>query len=111
MRNPRAFLRPLAVGAPTPSADVPFRPSRMIHFFDPSNEKMQAKVPDIAPKVDIILGNLIASVLVPLARLLRDELRPGGALVASGIFVDREAEVVDAFQQAFHDVSALPLKL
>src|SRR5690606_12131122 len=30
----------------------------MIHFFDPSNEKMKAKVPDIAAKVDIILGNL-----------------------------------------------------
>nr|WP_236749828.1 CoA ester lyase [Aeromicrobium erythreum] len=37
---------------------MPFRPSRMIHFFDPSNEKMAAKVPDIAKKVDIILGNL-----------------------------------------------------
>ncbi len=58
MRNPRAFLRPLAVGAPTPVAEIPFRPSRMIHFFDPSNEKMKAKVPDIAAKVDIILGNL-----------------------------------------------------
>ena len=30
----------------------------MIHFFDPSNEKMAVKVPDIAAKVDIILGNL-----------------------------------------------------
>ena len=58
MRNPRAFLRPLAVGAPAPLSEVPFRPSRMIHFFDPSNEKMAAKVPDIAKKVDIILGNL-----------------------------------------------------
>jgi malyl-CoA/(S)-citramalyl-CoA lyase len=58
MRNPRAFLRPLAVGAPKPVADIPFRPSRMIHFFDPSNEKMASKVPDIAAKVDIILGNL-----------------------------------------------------
>ncbi len=57
MRNPRAFLRPLAVGAPAPLSEVPFRPSRMIHFFDPSNEKMAAKVPDIAKKVDIILGN------------------------------------------------------
>ncbi len=58
MRNPRAFLRPLAVGAPAPRAEVPFRPSRMIHFFDPSNEKMAAKVPQIAAKVDILLGNL-----------------------------------------------------
>jgi malyl-CoA/(S)-citramalyl-CoA lyase len=30
----------------------------MIHFFDPSNPKMVAKVPDIAPKVDVLLGNL-----------------------------------------------------
>jgi malyl-CoA/(S)-citramalyl-CoA lyase len=30
----------------------------MIHFFDPSNPKMAAKVPDIAKKVDILLGNL-----------------------------------------------------
>jgi len=30
----------------------------MIHFFDPSNPKMADKVPEIAPKVDIILGNL-----------------------------------------------------
>jgi malyl-CoA/(S)-citramalyl-CoA lyase len=30
----------------------------MIHFFDPSNDKMVGKVPDIAPKVDILLGNL-----------------------------------------------------
>ncbi|CAN5276652.1 CoA ester lyase [soil metagenome] len=58
MQNPRAFLRPLAVGAPAPLTDIPFRPSRMIHFFDPSNEKMATKVPDIAKKVDIILGNL-----------------------------------------------------
>ncbi len=33
-------------------------PSRMIHFFPPSNAKMVAKVPDIAPTVDILLGNL-----------------------------------------------------
>jgi len=30
----------------------------MIHFFDPSNPKMVAKVPDIAGKVDVLLGNL-----------------------------------------------------
>ena len=49
---------------------------------------------------DIVLANLIAGVLVPLAPLLRDELRPGGTLLASGIFVDRETEVVDAFEAA-----------
>ena len=30
----------------------------MIHFFDPSNEKMVAKVPELATKVDVLLGNL-----------------------------------------------------
>lgn len=58
MRSPKAFYRPLAVGAPTPIQEIPFRPSRMIHFFDPSNPKMAAKVPEIAANVDIILGNL-----------------------------------------------------
>ena len=41
-----------------PVTQIPFRPSRMIHFFDPSNERMALKVPDIAQKVEIILGNL-----------------------------------------------------
>ncbi len=58
MRNPRSFGKPLAIGAPTPWIDIPVRPSRMIHFFDPSNPRMAAKVPDIAKKVDILLGNL-----------------------------------------------------
>ncbi len=47
-----------------------------------------------------MLANLIAGVLVPFAPLLRAELREGGALLASGIFVDREAEVRDAFESA-----------
>ncbi|WP_329311897.1 HpcH/HpaI aldolase/citrate lyase family protein [Streptomyces sp. NBC_01262] len=58
MRSAKDFFRPLAVGAPAPVREVPFRPSRMIHFFDPSNEKMAAKVPSIAAKVDVLLGNL-----------------------------------------------------
>jgi ribosomal protein L11 methyltransferase len=49
---------------------------------------------------DIVLANLIAGVLIPLAPLLRDELQPGGTLLASGIFVDREIEVIAAFQTA-----------
>ncbi len=58
MRSPKDFFTPLAIGAPDPVREIPFRPSRMIHFFDPSNPKMVAKVPDIAPKVDVLLGNL-----------------------------------------------------
>ena len=58
MRNPRDFFKPLAIDAPDPVREIPFKPSRMIHFLDFSNEKMVAKVPDIAPTVDILLGNL-----------------------------------------------------
>ena len=45
MRNPKDFFRPLAVGAPEPLREIPVKPSRMIHFFPPSNEKMVAKLP------------------------------------------------------------------
>jgi malyl-CoA/(S)-citramalyl-CoA lyase len=58
MRNPRDFAKPLAVGAPDPLLEIPVGPSRMIHFFDPSNEKMAAKLPEIAARTDILLGNL-----------------------------------------------------
>jgi malyl-CoA/(S)-citramalyl-CoA lyase len=58
MRNPRTFARPLAIGAPKPWNEIPVRPSRMIHFFDPSNPRMASKVPEIARKVDILLANL-----------------------------------------------------
>jgi malyl-CoA/(S)-citramalyl-CoA lyase len=58
MRSPRDFFRPLALGAPQPARDIPVLPSRMIHFFDPSNPKMVEKAPGIAKRVDILLGNL-----------------------------------------------------
>jgi len=58
MRSPRDFLKPLAIGAPEPVREIPVKPSRMIHFFDPSNPKMIAKLPELARQVDILLGNL-----------------------------------------------------
>jgi malyl-CoA/(S)-citramalyl-CoA lyase len=57
-QSAKDFFRPLAVGAPDPVREVPARPSRAIHFFDPSNEKMASKVPDMVGKVDVLLGNL-----------------------------------------------------
>jgi malyl-CoA/(S)-citramalyl-CoA lyase len=56
--SPKDFFAPLAVGAPTPLREIPFRPSRAIHFFDPSNEKMAAKIPAMVGTVDVLLGNL-----------------------------------------------------
>jgi len=44
--------------------EIPVRPSRMIHFFDPSNPKMAEKAPGIASKVDILLGNLEDAVAI-----------------------------------------------
>ena len=38
--------------------EIPIKPSRVIHFFDPSNPKMAAKLPDMARQADILLGNL-----------------------------------------------------
>ena len=58
MRSPKDFFRPLAVGAPQPLTEIPARPSRAIHFFDPGNPKMAAKVPDMVGKTDVLLGNL-----------------------------------------------------
>jgi len=58
MRSPRSYLKPLAIGAPDPVTEIPVKPSRMIHFFDPSNAKMAAKLPELAKKADILLGNL-----------------------------------------------------
>jgi len=58
MRSAKDFFRPLAVGAPEPLREIPARPSRAIHFFDPSNAKMAAKVPQMVGTVDVLLGNL-----------------------------------------------------
>src|SRR5947209_7636333 len=74
VRNPRDFFEPLAIDAPEPVREIPVRPSRMIHFLDFSNEKMVAKVPDIAPTVDILLGNLEDAVPVDRKEAAREGL-------------------------------------
>jgi ribosomal protein L11 methyltransferase len=65
----------------------------------------QGSVPTGAGPFDLVLANLIASVLVRLAADISAELRApaadggrdGGRVLASGIFVDREPEVRAAF--------------
>jgi ribosomal protein L11 methyltransferase len=57
-------------------------------------------LPSGAGPFDLVLANLIASVLVALAEDLAAELRPTGRLLASGIFVDRETEVAAALEGA-----------
>lgn len=58
VRSARDFFKPLAVGAPQPVRDIPFPPSRVIHFFPPHIDKVVAKLPEVIPTVDILLGNL-----------------------------------------------------
>src|SRR3954454_19538233 len=58
MRNPRSHFKPLAIGAPDPVFEIPVTPMRMIHFFDPSNEKLVGRLPEMAAQADILLGNL-----------------------------------------------------
>jgi len=84
MRSPRDFLKPQAVGAPAPVAEIPFKPSRMIHFFDPSNEKMAAKLPEIAKKTDILLGNLEDAIPADRKEAARDGLVKIGKEVELG---------------------------
>jgi malyl-CoA/(S)-citramalyl-CoA lyase len=58
MKLPNHFYRPLAVGAPEPLREPPVRPERMVHFFPPHVEKIRAKLPELARKVDVLCGNL-----------------------------------------------------
>ena len=57
-RTPRQFFKPLAIGAPQPMRDLPVRLERMIHFVPGHNDKVRAKTPEMAAKVDVILANL-----------------------------------------------------
>jgi malyl-CoA/(S)-citramalyl-CoA lyase len=58
MRSAKDFFKPKALGAPMPLREIPVTPSRMIHFFNPANERMAAKLPDLAKRCDVLLGNL-----------------------------------------------------
>jgi ribosomal protein L11 methyltransferase len=60
----------------------------------------RGSVPTGEPPFDLVLANLIASLLVQLAPALRDEMAPGARLLASGIFRDRESHVRAAFAAA-----------
>ena len=46
----------------------------------PDRARATGSLPTGEPPFDVVLANLIASVLIALARALRDELRPGGVL-------------------------------
>ena len=60
----------------------------------------RGSVPSGERPFDLVLANLIASLLVTLAEPLCDEIVPGGRILASGIFRDREGDVRAAFEAA-----------
>ena len=57
-RTPRAFYRPLALGAPEPWREPPVRLERVIHFVPPHVDKIRARAADLSRDVDVLLANL-----------------------------------------------------
>jgi ribosomal protein L11 methyltransferase len=55
-------------------------------------------LPTTEPPVDVLVANLIAGLLVRLAPEIATATRVGGRWLASGIFRDREVEVLAAFE-------------
>jgi len=80
---------PIAVDATTANA----RRNRLARVV----RAREGSAPSGEGPFDVVLANLIASLLVSLADDLVADLRPGGVLLASGIFENREADVVEAF--------------
>jgi ribosomal protein L11 methyltransferase len=81
---------PIAVEATTANA----RRNRLVRRIS----AREGSSPSGEGPFDVVLANLIASLLVRLADGLVEDLRPGGTLLASGIFANREPEVVEAFE-------------
>jgi malyl-CoA/(S)-citramalyl-CoA lyase len=84
MRSAKDFFRPKAIGAPAPLREIPYRPSRMIHFFDASNAKMVTKLPDLAKRCDVLLGNLEDAVQIDNKVAAREGLAKVGREIALG---------------------------
>ena len=60
----------------------------------------EGSVPTDEGPFDTVVGNLIAGILVELAQPIVDELNPGGSLLVSGIYRDREGDVRAALEAA-----------
>ena len=66
----------------------------------------EGSLPTTGGPFDVVLANLIAGLLVRLAAELYAATEPGGRLLASGIYVDREPEVRRALAAAGFHVTA-----
>lgn len=66
-------------------------------------ERVDVLAEDVVPapaSADLVIANILAPVLVELAPRLVGALRPGGALLLSGLLQSQVAEVVAAFEPA-----------
>ncbi len=56
---------------------------------------------------DIVLANILAGPLVELAPMLQRSLKPGGLLVLSGLLIEQQADILDAYEDTgfagFHE--------
>jgi ribosomal protein L11 methyltransferase len=83
---------PIAVEATTANARRN-RVARRLHAHAGS-------LPEAGGPYDLVVANLIASVLVALADRLAEAVTPGGRVLTSGIFLDRESDVAAALAGA-----------
>jgi malyl-CoA/(S)-citramalyl-CoA lyase len=90
MKLYRNFYQPLALGAPEPYRELPVRPARMVHFFPPHVEKIRAKAPELASRVDVMCGNLEDAIPVDAKEAAREgfiELGQSLELSDTGLWV------------------------
>jgi ribosomal protein L11 methyltransferase len=64
----------------------------------------EGSIPSDEGPFDTVLANLIAGVLIEIAPDLAGELVPGGTLIGSGIFIDREPETRHALEAAGFEI-------
>jgi len=49
---------------------------------------------------ELVVANILASVIIDLSKSLRELLEPGGTLISSGIFIERGDAVIEALERA-----------
>jgi ribosomal protein L11 methyltransferase len=64
----------------------------------------EGSIPSDESSFDTVLANLIAGLLIELAPRLAEELVPGGTIIGSGIFIDREPDTRRALEAAGLDI-------
>ena len=71
-------------------------------FAPPAFQAITGNVLELAPDTlyDVVLANIVADVILPLAPQVRRYLRPGGVFLCSGILESRLPEIVAALEAA-----------